>query len=161
MENEIPKNNTLVSKLKAKLRTPVKEVAPVVQKYSFAVITHVKDNMPVSVAQNGNNYFVTGYLSTMPGIAPCMSLGDKVLVSALGEGVLIHGVVMPVDAPIRASFSIVDGKLVIEAQEAIIFKCGGTTIEMSADGIIRTDARIIRTIAEDELTLQGSNLKLN
>jgi uncharacterized protein (DUF2345 family) len=113
------------------------------------------------VAQNGYNYFVTGYLSTMPGIAPCMSLGDKVLVSALSEGVLIQGVVVPVDAPIRASFSFVEGKMVIEAQESIILKSGGTTIELSADGIIRTDAKIIRTIAEDELTLQGSNLKLN
>lgn len=58
MENGIPKNNTLMSKLKAKLRTPEKEVAPVVQKYSFAVITHVKDNIPVSVVQNGKPLFL-------------------------------------------------------------------------------------------------------
>ena len=71
---------------------------------SIAVVTDMQNNIPVSVMLDDLSFNVVGFLSLMPGIVPGVKLGDKVLISAVAEGVLIHGVVMDVDAPARASF---------------------------------------------------------
>jgi hypothetical protein len=128
---------------------------------NIAEVTQVKDRIPQSVVLNGNNYPVTGYLSTTPGIAPGVSIGDKVLTSMEKEGVLIHGVVTPIDAPVMASFGYIEGKLVIEAQGAVILKSGTATVELSEAGEIRIDGKNVRTKAKKALTLQGGQVNLN
>jgi hypothetical protein len=168
MENPILQNNILSFKPQAELPAPVADAALIAQAHRIAVVMQVKGNIPQSVALNGNNYPVIGYLSTMPGIAPGMSIGDKVLVSAVEEGVLIHGVVTPIDAPVQASFAYVEGKLVIEAQGAVILKSGTATVELTEAGGIRIDGKDVRTVAEDvrtvaheSLTLLGGKVELN
>jgi hypothetical protein len=128
---------------------------------NIAVVTQVKGRSPLSVALNGNNYTVTGYLSTMPGIAPGVSIGDKVLISMSEEGVLIHGVVTPIDAPVMASFGYVDGKLLIEAQGAVVLKSGKATVELTETGEIRIDGKNVRTKARKMLTMLAGEVKLN
>lgn len=135
---------------------------------NIAEVTQVKDRIPQSVALNGNHYPVTGYLSTTPGIAPGVSIGDKVLISMEQEGVLIHGIVTPIDAPVMASFGYIEGKLVIEAQGAVILKSGKATVELTEVGEIRidgknvrTDAEDVRTVAHESLTLLGGKVELN
>jgi len=128
---------------------------------SIAVVTDIQNNIPVSVMLNELSYNVVGYLSLMPGIVPGVSLGDKVLISAVAEGVLIHGVVMNVDAPARASFGFVEGKLVIEAQGAVVLKSGNATVELTEAGAIRIDGKDVRTVAKKTLTLLGASVNLN
>jgi len=128
---------------------------------NIAEVTQVKNRIPLSVALNGNNYPVTGYLSSMPGIAPGVSLGDKVLISMQEKGALIHGIVTPIDAPVMASFGYIEGKLVIEAQGAVILKSGKATVELTEAGEIRIDGEEVRTVAHESLTLLGGKVELN
>ena len=128
---------------------------------SIAVVTDMQNNIPVSVMLNELSYNVVGYLSLMPGIVPGVSLSDKVLISSVQDGVLIHGVVMPVDAPARASFGFVEGKLVIEAQGAVVLKSGNATVELTEAGAIRIDGKDVRTVAKKTLTLLGAHVNLN
>jgi hypothetical protein len=128
---------------------------------SIAVVTDMQNNIPVSVMLNELSYNVVGYLSLMPGIVPGMNLGDKVLISAVAEGVLIHGVVTDVDAPARANFGFVEGKLVIEAQGAVVLKSGNATVELTEAGAIRIDGKDVRTVAKKTLTLLGASVNLN
>ena len=97
----------------------------------------------------------------MAGITPSVALGDKVLISEVEEGILIHGVVILNDEPARASFGFKDGKLVIEAQGAVVLKSGNTTVELTEAGGIRIDGKDIRTTAENSLTLLASKVKIN
>lgn len=127
----------------------------------IAEVTEMHNSIPVSVTLNNHRYNVAGYLSLMPGIVPSVSLGDNVLISSVAEGVLIHGVVMPVDAPIRASFGIKEDKLVIEAQGAVVLKSGNATVELSEAGAIRIDGKDVRTVAKKTLTLLGGRINLN
>jgi len=128
---------------------------------SIAVVTDMQNNIPVSVMLNELSYNVVGYLSLMPGIVPGVSLGDKVLISSVQDGVLIHGVVMNVDTPARASFGFVEGKLVIEAQGAVVLKSGNATVELTEAGAIRIDGKDVRTVAKKTLTLLGAHVNLN
>ncbi|MDO8989117.1 MAG: hypothetical protein Q7U91_05740 [Sideroxyarcus sp.] len=128
---------------------------------SVAVVTEMHDNMPASVTLNGLSYNVVGFLSLMPGIVSGARLGDKVLISPVQDGVLIHGVVMPTGTPARASFGFVEGKLVIEAQGAVVLKSGSATVELSEAGEIRIDGKNVRTKAKKTLTLQGGQVSLN
>ena len=100
---------------------------------SIAVVTDMQNNIPVSVMLNELSYNVVGYLSLMPGIVPGMNLGDKVLISAVAEGVLIHGVVTDVDAPARANFGYVEGKLV-GAVAKLVGGSGGGKPEIAEAG---------------------------
>lgn len=131
------------------------------QLLSIAEVTEMHNSIPVSVTLNDHRYNVAGYLSLMPGIVPSVSLGDKVLISSVTDGVLIHGVVMPVDAPIRASFGIKEDKLVIEAQGAVVLKSGNATVELTEAGAIRIDGKDVRTVAKKTLTLLGGRINLN
>jgi hypothetical protein len=128
---------------------------------SIAVVTDMQNNIPVSVMLNDLSYNVVGFLSLMPGIVPGVSLGDKVLISAVAEGVLIHGVVMNVDTPARASFGFIEGRLVIEAQGAVVLKSGNATVELTEAGAIRIDGKDVRTVAKKTLTLLGARVNLN
>jgi len=131
------------------------------QPLSIAVVSEMQNSMPASVLLNEQHYSVIGYLSQLPGIIPCINLGDKVLISAVELGVLIHGVVMPLDATARASFGFVNNKLVIEAQGAVVLKSGNSTVELTEAGAIRIDGRDVRTVAKETLTLLGGKVELN
>lgn len=150
------KNNVLtyLPSTAAQLDTPS-------QPLSIAVVSEMQNNVPVSVTLNEQHFSVTGYLSQMPGIIPSINLGDKVMISAVEQGVLIHGVVMPLDAPARASFGFVGDKLVIEAQGAVVLKSGNSTVELSEAGAIRIDGKDVRTVAKETLTLLGGKVELN
>lgn len=161
MKNPILKENILNFKPQAEQSAPGKETTQNSHTHRIAIVTQVNDHIPQSVALNGNDYPVTGYLSTQPGIAPGMKIGDKVLVSAVEEGVLIHGIVMPPDAQVQASFTQVEGKLVIEAQGAVILKSGKATVELTEAGEIRIDGKNVRTKAKKTLTLLGAHVNLN
>lgn len=161
MENPILQNNILNFKPQAELPAPGEETAQNGHAQRIAIVTQVKNCIPQSVELNGNNYLVTGYLSTLPGIAPGMKIGDKVYVSMEEEGALIHGIVMPPDAPVQASFAYVEGKLVIEAQGAVILKSGKATVELTEAGEIRIDGKNVRTKAKKTLTLLGARVNLN
>jgi hypothetical protein len=128
---------------------------------NIAVVTDIQNNIPVSVLLNEVSYNVVGYLTLMPGIVPSVKLGDKVLISSVQDGVLIHGVVMDVDTPARASFGFVDNKLVIEAQGAVVLKSGNATVELTEAGAIRIDGKDVRTVAKKTLTLLGAHVNLN
>ena len=128
---------------------------------SVAVVTDMQNEIPVGVSLNEASFNVVGYLSLTPGIVPAVSLGDKVLISPVQDGVLIHGVVMDVDTPARASFGFVDGKLVIKAQGAVVLKSGDATVELTEAGKIRIDGKDVRTKAQKTLTLQGGQVSLN
>ena len=108
------------------------------------------------------------YLSLMAGITPLINLGDQVFISAVEDGVVIHGVFTPIEAPTRASFGFKDDKLVIESQHAVILKSGDTTIELTEAGSIRIDGKEVRTkakevhtVAQKTLTLLGGTVNLN
>lgn len=131
------------------------------QQLSIAVVSEMQSSMPVSVLLNEQHYNVMGYLSQMPGIIPSIKLGDQVLISAVEQGVLIHGVVVPLDAPARASFGFVNDKLVIEAQGAVVLKSGNATVELTEAGAIRIDGKDVRTVAKETLTLLGGKVELN
>ena len=131
------------------------------QPLSIAVVSEMQNSLPVSVTLNEQHYSVMGYLSQMPGIIPNINLGDKVLISSVEQGVLIHGVVMPLDAPARASFGFVNDKLVIEAQGAVVLKSGTSTVELTEAGAIRIDGKDVRTVAKKTLTLLGGRVNLN
>jgi hypothetical protein len=128
---------------------------------SIAVVTDMQNNIPVSVSLNEKSFNVVGYLSLLPGIVPGVSLGDKVLISSVQNGVLIHGVVMDVDTPARASFGFIGNKLVIEAQGAVVLKSGNATVELTEAGAIRIDGKDVRTVAKKTLTLLGAHVNLN
>lgn len=128
---------------------------------SIAVVADIQNNIPVSVTLNEHGFNVVGYLSLVPGIVPAVNLGDKVLISPVQGGVLIHGAVMPIDTPARASFGFVENKLVIEAQGAVVLKSGNATVELTEAGAIRIDGKDVRTIAKKKLTLLGANVNLN
>lgn len=131
------------------------------QHLNIAVVSEMQNNIPLSVTLNEQHYSVMGYLSQITGIIPSFNLGDKVLVSAVEQGVLIHGVVMPFDAPARASFGFVNDKLVIEAQGAVVLKSGNSTVELTEAGAIRIDGKDVRTVARQTLTLLGGRVNLN
>ena len=137
----------------------VKPQAP--NTHRIAVVTRIKNHIPQSVALNGNNYPIAGYLSTQPTLAPGMKIGDEVYITMEKKGVLIHGIVMPPDAQVQASFTHVEGKLVIEAQGAVILKNGKATLELTEAGEIRIDGKNVRTVAEETLTLLGGKVELN
>lgn len=94
----------------------------------IAVVSDMQNNIPMSVMLNELSYNVVGFLSQIKGIVPSVKLGDKVFVSTVQDGVLIHGVVMPIDAPAMASFGFVEGKLVIEAQGPVVLKSDNATV---------------------------------
>ena len=129
--------------------------------HEIAVVTNVQNNLPVSVEINQQNYIVSGYLSPVSGMAPSAVIGDQVLVSLTQNGLLIHGVITPAGEPIRASFGFVEGKLVIEAQGAVLLKSGHSSIEMSEAGAIRIDGKNVRTVAKQVLTFLSSKINLN
>jgi hypothetical protein len=68
---------------------------------------------------------------------------------------------MNVDTPARASFGFVEGKLVIEAQGAVVLKSGNATVELTEAGAIRIDGKDVRTVAKKTLTLLGAHVNLN
>jgi|GEM_PF-1816984 hypothetical protein len=160
METPILQNNILDFKPQAELPAPG-ETSQYGHAHRIAIVTQVKNHIPQSVALNGNNYPVTGYLSTLPAIAPGMNIGDKVYISIEEDGVLIHGIVMPPDAQVQASFTYVEGKLVIEALGAVILKSGKATVELTEAGGIRIDGKDVRTKAKKTLTLLGAHVNLN
>lgn len=143
------------------LPSPSREAVTPPNPLSIAVVTDMYDNLPVIVTLNELSFNVVGYLSLVPGIVPGVTLGDKVLVSPVQDGVLIHGVVMPIDTPVRASFGFVEGKLVIEAQGAVVLKSGRATVELTEAGAIRIDGKDVRTVAKKTLTLLGAHVNLN
>lgn len=168
MENPILQNNIVDFKPQAPIHAPGTELAPIAHTHRIAVITQVKNHIPQSVALNGNNYPITGYLSTQPAIGPGMRIGDRVYVSVEEAGVLIIGVVMLPDTQVQANFTHVEGKLVIEAQGAVILKSGTATVELTEAGEIFIDGKNVRTVAEDvstvaheSLTLLGGKVELN
>ena len=127
----------------------------------IAVVTGMQNSLPESVMLNELSYSVVGYLSLVQGIVPGVRIGDKVLVSTVQDGVLIHGVVTPIDTPARASFGFVEDKLVIEAQGAVVLKSGNSTVELTETGGIRIDGKNVRTVAKKTLTLLGAHVNLN
>ena len=148
--------------------SPSRDTDTLNQALNIAVVSEMQNNIPVSVTLNEQHYHVAGYLSLMAGLVPSVNLGDKVLISAVAEGVLIHGVVMPVDAPVRASFGFKEDKLVIEAQGAVLLKSGNSTVELTEAGAIRIDGKDVRTVAQEvrtvayeTLTLLGGKVNLN
>lgn len=181
MENPIaedPVNEHKVLNFKPKAKTKTAETSLSSRVHGIAVVTEINGTRPISVVLNEISYKVTHYLSSLLGVEPGVQLGDEVLISAVagGDGVMIHGVMSPyTDKPPRSSFSIRDDKLVIEAQGAVILKCGTSTIELTEAGEIcingkdvrtvadkvRTDGKEIRTIAKKMLTLQGSKIDFN
>lgn len=128
---------------------------------SIAIVTKIQNDIPVSVTLNEISMDVIGYLSLLPGMMPNISLGDKVLISTVQEGVLIHGVVMPVDAKARASFGLKGDTLVIEALGSVLLKNEHATIELTQAGAILIDGKDVRTIAEQTLTLLGGKVEMN
>lgn len=164
MENPITGNRVLnfKSKATAKAKAPAasSETSLFDQATAIAVVTGVSDTRAVSVTLNDISYPVTHYLSTLPGIVPSVKLGDQVLISAVpGEdGVMIHGIMMLyADKPSRSSISMHDGKLVIEAQGAVILKCASSTIELTEAGEIRLNGRDVRTVA-DTVHTEGKDI---
>lgn len=152
------KDNILSFSSSLKQKSP-----PFTQVLGIAEVTHISDTNParIVVIVNEQHYQVAGCISLMAGITPSVALGDKVLISEVDEGVLIHGVVMLNDEPARASFGFIDDKLVIEAQGAVVLKCGNSTIELTEAGGIRIDGQDVRTIAKNSLILLSSNVKIN
>ena len=150
------KNNILTY-----LPSTTQQVDAPAQHLNIAVVSEMQNSIPLSVTLNEQRYSVMGYLSQMTGIIPSFNLGDKVLISAVEQGVLIHGVVMPFDAPARASFGFVNDKLVIEAQGAVVLKSGNSTVELTEAGAIRIDGKDVRTVAKKTLTLLGGRVNLN
>ena len=174
--NPITGNKVLNFKPKAKAKTA--ETGLSNPTTAIAVVTEVNGTQPVSVTLNDTRYPVTHYLSTLSGIAPSVKLGDQVLISAVPEedGVMLHGVMMHyADQPSRSSISMQDDKLVIEAQGAVVLKCGSSTIELNEAGeiridgkdvrtvadMVRTEGKNVRTVAKKTLTLLASEVKLN
>ena len=150
--------------------SPKHQTEPFNQTFGIGVVSQISDTEParITVTVNETHYPVAGYISPLSGIIPSICLGDTVLVSAVGEGVWIHGVMMPVDAPARASFGFKDDKLVIEAQGAVMLKSGNATVELTEAGTIRIDGKDVRTVAQDvctvakeTLTLLGGKVNLN
>lgn len=132
--------------------------------YGIAVATEVTGTRALGVVFNDTHYSVTHYLSSVMGIEPRVQLGDEVLISAMTgkEGVMIHGVLtLYSEQPPRSSFGLQDGKLVIEAQGAVILKSGQSTIELTEAGEIRINGKNVRTVAKKKLTLLASEVKLN
>ena len=157
-ENPIMENKVLNFKPKAKAKSA--ETGLSNQAYGIAVVTEVNGTQPVSVTLNDTRYRVTHYLSTLPGIVPSVKLGDQVLISAVPEedGVMIHGIMtLFTDKPSGSSISMQDGKLVIEAQGAVILKCGTSTIELTEAGEIRINGRDVRTVA-DTVRTEGKDI---
>ena len=168
MKNPIADNltpgNILNFKPKTKALAASSETSLFNKTTAIAVVTEVNGTQPVSVTLNDTRYPVTHYLSTLSGIAPSVKLGDQVLISAIAgeDGVMIHGIMMLyTDKPSRSSISMQDDKLVIEAQGAVVLKCGRSTIELNEAGEIRIDGKDVRTVASDTLTLLGGNVNLN
>ena len=157
-ENPIMENKVLNFKPKAKAKSA--ETGLSNQAYGIAVVTEVNGTQPVSVTLNDTRYRVTHYLSTLPGIAPSVKLGDEVLISAMDgkEGVMIHGVsTLYSEQPSRSNISMQDDKLVIEAQGAVILKCGASTIELTEAGEIRINGKDVRTVA-DTVRTEGNDI---
>ena len=150
------KNNVLTY-----LPTTIQLTDTPAQQLSIAEVAEMQNGVPLRVTLNHQDFSVMGYLSQLPGIVPSINLGDKVLISSVEQGVLIHGVVMPLDAPARASFGFVGDKLVIEAQGAVVLKSGTSTVELTEAGAIRIDGRDVRTVAKKTLTLLGGRVNLN
>lgn len=134
---------------------------PVSQALALAVVSELHNNLATSVTVNDRHYPVVGYLSLLPGLVPGSKLGDSVLISNVPQGVLIHGVVSPIDAPQRASFRYEGDKLVIEAQGAVLLKSGQSSVELSAAGEVRIEGKNVRTVAKKILTLLASKINLN
>jgi len=157
-DNPITGNKILNFKPKAKAKTAetgLSNPAP-----AIAVVTEVNGTRPLSVMLNDTPYTVTHYLSSIAGIAPSVQLGDQVLVSAVAgeDGVMIHGVMtLYGEQPPHSSFSLQDGKLVIEAQGAVILKSGTSTIELTEAGEIRIDGKDVRTVA-DTVRTEGNDI---
>jgi hypothetical protein len=128
---------------------------------TLAVVSELHNAQPASVSINEQHYPVAGYLSLLPGLVPGIKLGDSVLISTHPQGVLIHGVVTPLDTPQRASFRFEGDTLVIEAQGAVHLKSGQASVELSATGEVRIDGKNVRTVAQKNLTLLGGHVNLN
>lgn len=161
MESTIPQTNIIDFKAQPPASAAHLETTAHEQMHSIAIVTQAENNIATSVKLNGHTFDVIGYLSPVPGIAPSMETGDHVLVSVAGDGVLILGVILPTDTPVRASFRIIEGKLVIEAQGAMTLKSGSATVELSEAGEIRIDGKDVRTKAKKTLTMLGGKVELN
>jgi hypothetical protein len=161
METVIPQNNIKNAQPKADLRAPGEEAAQITQTHRIAVVTQIDNHILQSVALNGINHPVIGYLSTQPTHAPSIKIGDKVYITMEEDGVLIHGIVMPPNMQAQIRFTYVNGQHVIEAQGSVLLKNSKATIELTEAGEIRIDGKNVRTVAEETLTLLGGNVELN
>jgi hypothetical protein len=137
------------------------QAEPITQALTLAVVSELHNAQPASVSINEQHYPVAGYLSLLPGLVPGIKLGDSVLISNHPQGVLIHGVVTPIDTPQRASFRFEGDTLVIEAQGAVHLKSGQASVELNAAGEVRIAGKNVRTVAKKILTFLGSKINLN
>lgn len=136
---------------------------PYTASHAIAVVSEIKNGLASHVTLHDTRYPVLAYLSALPGLAQHMQLGERVFISTVaGEtGVVILGFVMTASSPALASLSLQNGKLVIEAQGAVILKSGTSTVELSEAGEIRIHGQNVRSVASDTLTLLGGNVNLN
>jgi len=124
-----------------------------------AIVSAANGGVPTQITLNNTRYNVTACVSVMAGLIPRAKLGDAVLVSVVAgeEGVLIHGVLSPINIAKHASLDMVDGKLVIESVGAVILKSGTSTIELNEAGEIQINGTSVRTVAETVRT-EGQNI---
>lgn len=85
---------------------------------------------------------------------PELQIDDRVLVVMTADGAVVTQVLLDDDGgPAR--------RLTLQAAHGLVIRCGGSRIELSADGGIRVSGDMIHQQADGRMVLRGGRVELN
>lgn len=106
---------------------------------------------------NCNTSQVVAHLNNVPPL----SVGDKVLVIATPQGIVVTGRLRSKSESPLEGLIYQDGKLCLRAGKSVKIQSGHAQIELTATGKIKIDGKNIYSISEGRHRLQGSTIELN
>jgi hypothetical protein len=138
-----------------KLPQPAARPAP--QGATLASVLEAGKGQALKLQIDGREVPVLAHLARVGAI----SAGDLVLALELAEGYLVVDRLRRPGEAVAAELLTEEGRVVVNADQALTLRCGQSEIGLTADGRIRIDGREIYSFADDRLCLQGAVIELN
>jgi hypothetical protein len=126
----------------------------------LAIVDEVQNGRAVTVLwpkKSANPVPVYGHLSHVH----VLKKFDEVLVVETEKGIVITGILAEKNQPPAAKIEQTEKALVIRSNTAVRLETDKATIELSADGKVSIDGKVIYQQAEQLLALKGHPVELN
>jgi len=128
---------------------------------AIAVVTEAADGIPLGLRceRTGENLAVSGRASALDSVYE----GDRVLFLRLDGGrraVAMLRLCRQGEGA-RANIEERDGRVRIEAANGLVLSCGGSRLELTADGRVMADGREVHQYARGRLALNSAVLEVN